>query len=53
MKHLLNMKEKNLDAQHANMDILIAGLGVLICFELKGNLTDSTVRNTEETGDIY
>ena len=34
------------------MDILKAGLGVLICFELKGNLTDYTVCNTGETGDI-
>ena len=34
------------------MDILIAGLGVLIRFELKGNLTDSTDGNTVETGDI-
>ena len=40
------MKEKNLDALHTNMDISIAGQGVLILFEIKGNLTDSTVRNT-------
>ena len=32
---------------------LITGLGVLICFELKGNLDDSTVWNTGETGDIH
>ena len=25
------------------MDILIAGLGVLICFELTGNFTDSEI----------
>ena len=40
------MKEKNLN-------ILKAGLGVEIHFELKGNLTDSTVWNTGETGDIH
>ena len=39
------MKEKNLN-------ILIAGLGVEIHVELKGNLTDSTVWNTGETGVI-
>ena len=27
-------------------------LKVYLCFELKGNLTGSTVRNTIETGDI-
>ena len=41
--HKGEMKENNLDALHAGMVILIAGLGVLICFELKGNLNDSTV----------
>ena len=46
------MKEKNLDALHSSMEISIAGLGVLIHFKLKGILTDSTVWNTGETGDI-
>ena len=37
------MKDKNLDALHSSMDILIIGLHVSILFELNGNLTDSTV----------
>ena len=37
------MKEKNLEALLANMDILITGLDVCHVFELKVNLTDSTV----------
>ena len=43
----------NLDALHSSMDILIAGRGVLIHFELNCSLTDSTVWNTGETGVIY
>ena len=35
------MKEKNLDTLRFNMDILIAGQGVSIHFELKRNLTGS------------
>ena len=46
------MKEENLEAWHANMDILIAGLDTFYVFELKGSLTDSTVSNSEEAGDI-
>ena len=34
-------------------DILITGLDVCHVFELKDNLTGSTVWNTGETGDIY
>ena len=34
------------------MDILKNGLYTFYCFELKGNLTNSTVQNTAETGDI-
>ena len=37
----------------ANMDILLAGLDLCHVFELKGNLTDSAVQKTGETGDIY
>ena len=47
------MKEKNLESYHANMDILYAGLDVCQAFEWKDNLTDSTVWNTGEVGDIY
>ena len=47
------MKEKNLEALLANMDILITGLDVCHVFELKVNLTDSTVWNTGETADIF
>ena len=46
------MKEENLEALHAKMDILIAGQYVCHVFERKGNLTDSTVWNTGENGDI-
>ena len=35
------------------MDILKNGLDTYECFELKGNLTGSTERNTGELGDIY
>ena len=35
------------------MNILKAGLDAYKYFELKGNLTGATVRNTAETGDIY
>ena len=47
------MKEKNLDALRSSMDILIDALGVFINFELKGNLTDFTIWNTGETGDMF
>ena len=47
------MKEGNLEALRSNMDILITGLDVCHVFESKGNLTDSTVWNTGETGDMY
>ena len=40
------MKEDNLEALHANMNILITGLDLCHVF-------DSTVWNTGETGDIY
>ena len=36
-------EEMNLHALHSSMAILIAGLGVLIRLELKGNLSDSSV----------
>ena len=49
-RDLGEIKEKNWDA---NMDILKNGLDAYKFFELKGNLTGSTVRNTGETGDIY
>ena len=53
MESHLERKEKNLDALRFSMDILIAGLGILIRFELKGKLTDSPLwRNTGETGEI-
>ena len=45
------MREKNLDALRSSI-LFRAGLGVLTLFELKGNLTDSTVGNNGETGDI-
>ena len=43
------MKDKNWDALHANMD---TGLDTSWCCKLKGNPTDSIVKNTGETGDI-
>ena len=46
------MKEENLEALHANIDILITGLYVCHVFEWKGNFTDPTVWNTGETGAI-
>ena len=46
------MKEKNLEALGANMDILNAGLDICNIFEWKGNLTGSAVWNTGEAGDI-
>ena len=46
------MKEKNFDTLCSNMNILIAELGVLVSFELKGNLTDFTEWNTGKTVDI-
>ena len=46
------MKEKNLGALRSSIDILISGVEVFILFEFKGNLTDSTLWNTDETGDI-
>ena len=45
------MKEKNWDALCASMDISKIELGNYI--ELKGNLIDSTVLHTGETGDIH
>ena len=42
----------NLEALCANMGIFIAGLDTYYFFELKGNLSDSTVWNTGEAGDI-
>ena len=47
------MKEGNMEVLHANIDIFTVGLEVCHVFELKGNLTDSTIWNTGETGDIY
>ena len=51
------MKDEYLDTLqgptlHTNMDILKVGLDTYYIFELKGNLTDSTVCNTGEAGDI-
>ena len=46
------IKEKDLSALRSSIDILISGLDVFVPFEFKDNLTDSTLRNTEETGDI-
>ena len=46
------MKEKNFDTLCSNMNILIAELGVLVSFELKGNLTDFTEWNTGKIVDI-
>ena len=42
------MKEKNWDALGANMDTFKTGLNACYYFELKSNLTNSTVRNTGE-----
>ena len=36
-----------------NMDILIPEPDVFMLFEFKDNLTDSTVWNTGETGDMF
>ena len=47
------MKDGNLEALHIYMDISKAGQDVCHVFELKGNLTGSTVRNTGEKGDMY
>ena len=47
------MKEENLEALLANMDIIVAGLDVCHIFEWKGNLTDSAVWHTGEAGAIY
>ena len=44
------MKEENLEALGASMDILITGLDVCYIFEWKGNLTYSAVWNTGENG---
>ena len=46
------MKEKDLEALCANMDILNAGLDACHVFEWKDNLIDSTEWKTGETGDI-
>ena len=40
------------EMKEENLDILIAGQDVCHVFERKGNLTDSTVWNTGENGDI-
>ena len=47
------MKEEYLEALRANMDIFIIRLDVCHIFESIDNLTDSTICNTEETGDFY
>ena len=52
IRHKKEKERKILIALCSNMDILISGLCVFILFEIKNNLTDSTVWNTEETGDI-
>ena len=46
------MKEESLEALPANINVLIAVLDVCHIFELKGNLTDSTVWNTWEADVI-
>ena len=43
------MKEENLEV----FTHLIIGLGVCHIFEIKGNLTDSTIWKTGEAGDIH
>ena len=47
------MKEENLGALCANLDIIMTRPDVCYVFEWKGNLTFSTVWDTGETGDIY
>ena len=47
------IKEENLETLPANIDILFTGLDVCHIFEIKVNLTDPTVWNNGETGDIY
>ena len=47
------MKENNGNSLCSSKEICIAGLNVLIGFELKSNFTDSTLWNTGETGDIH
>ena len=47
------MEEENLEALRTKMDILMAGIDVFHVFEWKGNLAESKVWNTGETGDIY
>ena len=49
MGEMGEMEEKNWDALRANMDILKTLLDTYKCFELKGNLTDSSVWKTGET----
>ena len=46
------MKEENLEALCANIDILFTWTIVCYISKLKGNPTDSTVWNAGETGDI-
>ena len=46
------MKLTILEALHPIINVLIAGLDVCHIFELKGNLTDSTVWNAGEAGDM-
>ena len=43
---------KNWDNLHANVDILKTVLDAYHYFDLKSNLTGSTVRNAGETSDI-
>ena len=50
--HKGEIKVKNWDTLHANVDILKTVLDAYHYFDLKSNLTGSTVRNAGETGDI-
>ena len=56
-KHLnysvANTHMLTLEALRPNMDMLKAGLSVFQVSELKYNLTDFTVWNTGEAGDIF
>ena len=47
------MKEQNLEALTANMDILITGLGVCQFLNEKASLILQKYWNTGETGGIY
>ena len=44
------MIEENWEALGVNMDFLIAGLDTYYVFELKGNLSDSTILSTGDPG---